>query len=137
MNQDEEHKSDVIADQAGAELAELRAEKCALDRLCGVLLVPTENHDLATAALLAASRIERLEKKIPSLNVDLAEASMHAYNGEIARMKLEVDNARLRKALEVYADEKNWFTENGKIYDIWGLDGNGYSIASEALEVKG
>jgi hypothetical protein len=26
MNQDEEYKSDVIADQAGAELAELRAE---------------------------------------------------------------------------------------------------------------
>jgi len=70
------------------------AEKIALVRLCGVLGVLTENNDLSTAALLAATRIERLEKKIPSLNVDLAEASMHAYNGEIARMKLEAELAR-------------------------------------------
>ncbi len=75
------------------------AEKTALIRLCGVLGVLTENNDLATAALLAATRIERLEKKIPALNVDLAEASMHAYNGEIARMKLETDNARLTASL--------------------------------------
>ena len=70
------------------------AEKTALVRLCGVLGVLTENNDLSTAALLAATRIERLEKKIPALNVDLAEASMHAYNGEIARMKLEAELAR-------------------------------------------
>ncbi len=70
------------------------AEKTALVRLCGVLGVLTESNDLATAALLAATRIERLEKKIPALNVDLAEASMHAYNGEIARMKLEAELAR-------------------------------------------
>jgi hypothetical protein len=57
------------------------AEKTALVRLCGVLGVLTENNDLATAALLAATRIERLEKKIPALNVYLAEASTHAYNG--------------------------------------------------------
>jgi len=69
-------------------------EKSALVRLCGVLGVLTENNDLATAALLAATRIERLEKKIPVLNVDLAEASMHAYNGESARMKLETELAR-------------------------------------------
>jgi hypothetical protein len=69
------------------------AEKTALVRLCGVLGVLTENNDLATAALLAATRIERLEKKIPALNVDLAEASTHAYNGEIARMKLEAELA--------------------------------------------
>jgi predicted RNA-binding Zn-ribbon protein involved in translation (DUF1610 family) len=75
------------------------AEKTALVRLCGVLGVLTENNDLATAALLAATRIERLEKKIPALNIDLAEASMHAYNGEIARMKLETDNARLTASL--------------------------------------
>ena len=39
-------------------------DKSALVRLCGVLGVLTENNDLATAALLAATRIERLEKKI-------------------------------------------------------------------------
>ena len=55
-------------------------------------------------ALLAelASRndlIERLEKKIPALNVDLAEASMHAYNGEVSRMKLEAELARLTAEL--------------------------------------
>jgi len=69
-------------------------DKSALVRLCGVLGVLTENNDLSTAALLAATRIERLEKKIPALNVDLAEASTHAYNGEIARMKLEAELAR-------------------------------------------
>jgi len=76
------------------------AEKTALVRLCGVLGVLTENNDLATAALLAATRIERLEKKIPALNVDLAEASTHAYNGEIARMKLEAELARLTALVE-------------------------------------
>jgi len=70
------------------------AEKTALVRLCGVLGVLTENNDLATAALLASTRIESLEKKIPALNVDLAEASMHAYNGEVSRMNLEADLAR-------------------------------------------
>ena len=76
------------------------AEKTALVRLCGVLGVLTENNDLATAALLAATRIERLEKKIPALNVDLAEASMHAYNGEIARMKLETRIAELEAEVQ-------------------------------------
>lgn len=76
------------------------AEKTALVRLCGVLGVLTENNDLATAALLAATRIESLEKKIPALNVDLAEASMHAYNGEVARMKLEAENAELKADLK-------------------------------------
>ena len=71
------------------------AEKTALVRLCGVLGVLTENNDLSTAALLAATRIESLEKKIPALNVDLAEASMHAYNGEVSRMNLEAELARL------------------------------------------
>jgi len=33
------------------------------------------------------------------LNVDLAQASMHAYNGEIARMKLEAELARLTAEL--------------------------------------
>ena len=81
------------------------AEKTALVRLCGVLGVLTENNDLATAALLAATRIERLEKKIPALNVDLAEASMHAYNGEVARMKLEAENARLTAELAELNDK--------------------------------
>jgi len=76
------------------------AEKTALVRLCGVLGVLTENNDLATAALLASTRIESLEKKIPALNVDLAEASMHAYNGEVARMKLEAENAELKADLK-------------------------------------
>ena len=76
------------------------AEKTALVRLCGVLGVLTENNDLATAALLAATRIERLEKKIPALNVDLAEASMHAYNGEVSRMNLEAELARLTALVE-------------------------------------
>ena len=75
------------------------AEKTALVRLCGVLGVLTENNDLSTAALLAATRIERLEKKIPALNVDLAEASMHAYNGEVSRMNLEAELARLQEKL--------------------------------------
>ena len=83
------------------------AEKTALVRLCGVLGVLTENNDLATAALLAATRIERLEKKIPALNVDLAEASMHAYNGEIARMKLEAELARLTALVERLKEHAN------------------------------
>ena len=76
------------------------AEKTALVRLCGVLGVLTENNDLSTAALLAATRIERLVKKIPALNVDLAEASMHAYNGEVSRMNLEAELARLTALVE-------------------------------------
>jgi len=75
-------------------------DKSALVRLCGVLGVLTENNDLSTAALLAATRIERLEKKIPALNVDLAEASMHAYNGEVSRMNLEAELARLTALVE-------------------------------------
>ena len=74
------------------------AEKTALVRLCGVLGILTENNDLAAAALLAATRIERLEKKIPALNVDLAEASMHAYNGEIERLEHEI--AKCKEANE-------------------------------------
>ena len=95
------------------------AEKTALVRLCGVLGVLTENNDLATAALLAATRIERLEKKIPALNVDLAEASMHAYNGEIARMKLETriaeleaENAALKAKLNANETVDEWGKPN-------------------------
>lgn len=87
------------------------AEKTALVRLCGVLGVLTENNDLSTAALLAATRIERLEKKIPALNVDLAEASMHAYNGEIARMKLEAELARLNA-------ERRWIPVSERLPEI-------------------
>jgi|GEM_PF-3267773 len=124
-------------------------DKSALVRLCGVLGVLTENNDLATAALLAATRIERLEKKIPALNVDLAEASTHAYNGEIARMKLEAELARLNDELETilleYNDEITQFNaglkagQEGKLdrwndqpdyepdYDVWIL---GYEAGS-------
>ena len=84
------------------------AEKTALIRLCGALGVLTENNDLATAALLAATRIESLEKKIPALNVDLAEASMHAYNGEVARMKLEAENARMTAELAELRERTRW-----------------------------
>lgn len=35
--------------------------------------------------------ISKLEAKIPKLNIDLAEASTHAYNSESARMKLEAE----------------------------------------------
>lgn len=84
------------------------AEKTALVRLCGVLGVLTENNDLATAALLAATRIERLEKKIPALNVDLAEASTHAYNGEIARMKLEAELARRDEIIARLKEVGGW-----------------------------
>ena len=87
------------------------AEKTALVRLCGVLGVLTENNDLATAALLAATRIERLEKKIPALNVDLAEASTHAYNGEIARMKLETENARLTAERDATSEDNRMLSE--------------------------
>lgn len=83
-------------------------DKSALVRLCGVLGVLTENNDLATAALLAATRIERLEKKIPVLNVDLAEASMNAYNSEIARMKLEAELARRDARIAELEQERRW-----------------------------
>ena len=92
------------------------AEKTALVRLCGVLGVLTENNDLSTAALLAATRIERLEKKIPALNVDLAEASMHAYNGEVARMKLEAENARLTAELAELKETKIADIEKGLFF---------------------
>ena len=103
------------------------AEKTALVRLCGVLGVLTENNDLATAALLAATRIERLEKKIPALNVDLAEASMHAYNGEIARMKLEAELARRDASLLTEGEQKEILSYIQGNYDrdkipTWLLD---------------
>jgi type I site-specific restriction-modification system R (restriction) subunit len=103
------------------------AEKTALVRLCGVLGVLTENNDLATAALLAATRIERLEKKIPALNVDLAEASMHAYNGEIARMKLEAELARRDASLLTEGEQKEILSYIRGNYDrdkipCWLLD---------------
>ena len=42
MNQDEEYKSDVIADQAGAELAELRAENERLRKALGKIKLESE-----------------------------------------------------------------------------------------------
>jgi hypothetical protein len=92
-----------------------------------VLGVLTENNDLATAALLAATRIERLEKKIPALNVDLAEASMHAYNGEIARMKLEAELARRDASLLTEGEQKEILSYIRGNYDrdkipCWLLD---------------
>jgi chromosome segregation ATPase len=55
------------------------------------------NRELLILQSELASRdeyISKLEAKIPKLNIDLAEASMHAYNGESARMKLEAELAR-------------------------------------------
>jgi hypothetical protein len=66
-------------------------EAIAFIRLCEALGISTDKYDFVTAVLLAATRIERLEAKIPKLNVDLAEASMHAYDGEVARMKLTAE----------------------------------------------
>lgn len=102
-------------------------DKSALVRLCGVLGVLTENTDLATAALLAATRIERLEKKIPALNVDLAEASMHAYNGEMARMKLEGELACRDASLLTEGEQKEILSYIRGNYDrdkipTWLLD---------------
>ncbi len=102
-------------------------DKSALVRLCGVLGVLTENNDLATAALLAATRIEVLEKNIPALNVDLAEASMHAYNGEIARMKLEAELARRDASLLTEGEQKEILSYIRGNYDrakipYWLLD---------------
>jgi len=94
------------------------AEKTALVRLCGVLGVLTENNDLATTALLAATRIERLEKKIPALNVDLAEASMHAYNGEIARMKLEAELARRDEIIARLKAERRWIPVSERLPEL-------------------
>ena len=106
------------------------AEKTALVRLCGVLGVLTENNDLATAALLAATRIERLEKKIPALNVDLAEASMHAYNGEVARMKLEAENARMTAELAELRERTRWIpiSENPTKSDWYLIMYQGYRV---------
>ena len=102
-------------------------DKSALVRLCGVLGVLTENTDLATAALLAATRIERLEKKILAINVDLAEASMHAYNGEMARMKLEGELARRDASLLTEGEQKEILSYIRGNYDrdkipCWLLD---------------
>lgn len=44
-------------------------------------------------------RIKDLEAKIPKLNVDLAQASMHAYDGEVAKMKLTAQIAQLTAQL--------------------------------------
>lgn len=106
------------------------AEKTALVRLCGVLGVLTENNDLATAALLAATRIESLEKKIPALNVDLAEASMHAYNGEVARMKLEAENARMTAELAELRERTRWIpiSENPTKSDWYLIMYQGYRV---------
>jgi len=106
------------------------AEKTALVRLCGVLGVLTENNDLATAALLASTRIESLEKKIPALNVDLAEASMHAYNGEVARMKLEAENARMTAELAELRERTRWIpiSENPTKSDWYLIMYQGYRV---------
>jgi len=89
-------------------------------RLCGALGISTENYDLDMAALLAATRIERLEAKIPKLNVDLAQASMHAYDGEVARMNLTAerdewkqDAERLAKSFVIEAYPHEWVCRSG------------------------
>ena len=56
-------------------------------------------------------------------------------------MQEEID--RLRKALEVYADEKNWKNDDWGILSVFSRNdggvgyGNPTAIAQEALEVKG
>ena len=55
--------------------------------------------------------------------------------------KLEAENLRFRKALERYADEKNWDESSDAgmldLDDLWmGDSGCGYGIAQEALKEK-
>lgn len=47
---------------------------------------------------------------------------------------LEKENERLKKALEVYADEKSWCYWNGEEKDTWAADyRHGYDLAKEVL----
>lgn len=66
-------------------------ETIAFVRLCEVLQIDPNKYDIGTAMLMAATRISRLEKKIPQLNVDLAQASMNAYNSEARVAELEAE----------------------------------------------
>lgn len=108
-------------------------DKSALVRLCGVLGVLTENNDLSTAALLAATRIESLEKKIPALNVDLAEASMHAYNGEVSRMNLEAELARLTAELAELRERMRWISVSERLPEV----DDGYCVDVVAINMNG
>ena len=56
---------------------------------------------------------------------------------------LRAENERLRKALKVYADKKNWKNDDWGILSVFSRDdggvgyGNPTAIAREALEVNG
>jgi hypothetical protein len=58
-------------------------------------------------------RIKDLEAKIPKLNVDLAQASMHAYDGEVARMKLTAERDDWKADAERFAEHYGGFDESG------------------------
>ncbi len=71
--------------------------------------------------------ILKLEAKIPKLNIDLAEASMNAYNAEIARMKLEAELARRDASLLTEGKQKEILSYIQGNYDrdkipTWLLD---------------
>lgn len=99
---------------------------------------------VAEGQRLAADRLAELKE----LN-ELWEAQTNTANALVDAVKRERDealqeNERLRGALEVYADEKNWHcTEFGEYHEHsekcckdgwWTLDENGYRIAREALK---
>ena len=88
------------------------------------------NRELLILQSELASRdeyISKLEAKIPKLNIDLAEASMHAYNGESARMKLEAELARRDASLLTEGEQREILSYIRGNYDrdkipCWLLD---------------
>lgn len=61
-----------------------------------------------------------------------ARADLPAALAHIA--ELEAENARLRAALQQYADEKNWSNHPGDIFREWLPDGDAPEIARAALK---
>ena len=88
-------------------------ETIAFVRLCEVLQIDPNKYDIGTAMLMAATRISRLEKKIPQLNVDLAQASMNAYNSEARAMKLEERVKYLEAELDRMTVQRDQYRDRG------------------------
>ena len=77
---------------------------------------------------LYKDKCKDLEETILSMDEEATELANKV-------IKLEAENARLRAALEKFADESNWLRdEEYRIYEWQGVEDVPFNIAKEALK---
>lgn len=89
------------------------------------------------------AEIERLESCFLEFET-ITDKGLYARVSDIVKVldNVRTENERLREALEVYADKKNWKNDDWGILSVFSRDdggvgyGNPTAIAREALEVK-